>query len=56
MEPDYTWKLAFLVLGVIAPFGIIAADVAWYGANALVIVACLVWFGFFFFIVEGVTE
>jgi len=56
MEPDYTWKLAFLVLGIAVPFGIIAADVAWFSADAIVILACLCWFGVFFFLVEGVTE
>jgi hypothetical protein len=56
MEPDSAWKLAFLVLGVAVPSAAIAADVAWYGANAIVILACLIWFGFFFFVVEGVTE
>ena len=56
MEPDFTWKLAFLVLGVFVPFGIIVADVAWFGADVIVILACVMWFGFFFFVVEGVTE
>jgi hypothetical protein len=56
MEPDYTWRLAFLVLGVALPFGIIAADVAWFGADVIVILACLIWFGFFFMLVEGVTR
>jgi hypothetical protein len=56
MEPDYTWKLAFLVLGIALPFGIIAADVAWFGADAIVILACLAWFSIFFMMVEGVTE
>ncbi|MFH0815820.1 MAG: hypothetical protein V1934_03275 [Methanobacteriota archaeon] len=56
MEPDYAWKLAFFVLGVLVPSGIIAADIMWFSADVIIIIACLIWFGFFFFMVEGVTE
>jgi hypothetical protein len=56
MEPDSSWRLAFLFLGGVMPFGIIAADIAWLGADAMVVLACLLWLGFFLFVVEGVTE
>ncbi|MCI0479765.1 hypothetical protein L0Y59_04425 [Candidatus Uhrbacteria bacterium] len=56
MEPDSSWRLAFLALGVLVPAAAMVADIVWWGSNALVIMICIAWFGFFFFVVEGVTE
>jgi hypothetical protein len=56
MEPDYSWRLAFLVFGVVVPAAVAAANVVWYDSNLLVMIACLACFGCVFVAVEGVTE
>ena len=56
MEPSDNWRTMFLIFGVALPAFAVTADVVWFSANVVVVLASVAWFGFFMLFTEGVKD